>query len=141
MGETYWPEKNESLSDGVFRTNDLAEMKEGFIFLRGRAGDQINVAGRKISPETIERLLLGHSAVTDCLVFGVPSNEAERAEKIVACIVSKNGSDAEVLKQFLLSRLPAWQVPREWWFVDSLATNQRGKLSRAEWRKKFLEKI
>jgi acyl-CoA synthetase (AMP-forming)/AMP-acid ligase II len=36
-------------------------------------------------------------------------------------------------------RSEAWQVPREFWFIDSLAANQRGKLSRVEWRKKFLE--
>jgi len=35
--------------------------------------------------------------------------------------------------------LPAWQVPREWWFVDGLESNRRGKLSRAEWRKRYLE--
>jgi acyl-CoA synthetase (AMP-forming)/AMP-acid ligase II len=43
------------------------------------------------------------------------------------------------LKQFLLGKLPAWQMPREWWFVESLSANTRGKLSRAEWRRKFLE--
>ena len=31
------------------------------------------------------------------------------------------------------------QVPRDWWQVDSLAVNERGKLSRAEWRKRFME--
>jgi acyl-CoA synthetase (AMP-forming)/AMP-acid ligase II len=45
----------------------------------------------------------------------------------------------ETLRQFALEQLPAWQVPREWWFVDGLETNRRGKLSRAEWRKRYLE--
>ena len=45
----------------------------------------------------------------------------------------------ESLRQFALTHLPAWQVPREWWKVDSLAANGRGKLSRAEWRKRYLE--
>jgi acyl-CoA synthetase (AMP-forming)/AMP-acid ligase II len=44
-----------------------------------------------------------------------------------------------MLRQFLLPQLPAWQIPRDWWFVDSLAANERGKLPRAEWRKKYLE--
>ena len=140
VAETYWPEANDNLGNGSFRTSDLAEIIDEKIYLRGRASDQINVAGRKISPETIERLLLTHPAVADCLVFGAPSSEAERAEKIVACVVSRNGSDSEVLRQFLLSQLPAWQVPRDWWFLDSLQTNQRGKLSRAAWREKFLSK-
>ena len=50
---------------------------------------------------------------------------------------SRVKTSAAELKQFLLARLPAWQVPREWRFVDSLAGNTRGKISRAEWRRKF----
>jgi acyl-CoA synthetase (AMP-forming)/AMP-acid ligase II len=58
---------------------------------------------------------------------------------IVAGVAAQGLVSAETLKQFLLARLPAWQVPREWWFVDVLAANARGKFSRAEWRKKFVE--
>jgi acyl-CoA synthetase (AMP-forming)/AMP-acid ligase II len=43
------------------------------------------------------------------------------------------------LKQFLLRKLPGWQVPREWWFVKSLDANTHGKISRAEWRGEFLK--
>lgn len=140
VGETYWPEPNTNLASGIFQTADLAEISYGFVYLRGRAGDQINVAGRKISPEAIEKVLLTHPLVRDCLVFGLPSNDAERSEKIAACIVAREKVSGETLKQFLLAKLPAWQIPREWNFVDSLETNQRGKLSRSEWRKRYLDK-
>jgi acyl-CoA synthetase (AMP-forming)/AMP-acid ligase II len=138
VAETYWPEPAENLGNGSFQTNDLVEIKNGCVHLRGRLSDQINVAGRKISPESIERVLLAHEQVRDCLVFGVPSQDSGRAEEIVACIATRNSVPAENLKQYLLARLPAWQIPRDWWFVDSLETNQRGKLSRSEWRKKYL---
>jgi len=130
---TYWPEPSHELGAGVFLTSDLAEIVAGKIFLRGRLGDLINVAGRKVSPETIERALRDHPAVRDCLVFGAPSREAERTEIPVVVVVSKI-SEAD-LRRFLLERLPAWQVPRQWHFVDSLAANARGKISRMEWRK------
>src|SRR5688572_4529527 len=119
---------------GGYRAADLVEVEEGEVFLRGRASDQINVAGRKVSPETIERVLQTHPQVRECLVFGAPSSGAERAEIVVACVAANDGTNSEILKQYLLTQLPAWQVPREWRFVDSLAPNQRGKLSRAEWR-------
>jgi acyl-CoA synthetase (AMP-forming)/AMP-acid ligase II len=61
----------------------------------------------------------------------------ERTEIIVA-VVAGNATDSE-LKHFLQPRLPAWQVPREWWFVASLSANLRGKVSRVEWKRKFLE--
>ena len=140
MAETYWPEPDAILAGGCYRTSDLAEIIGGQIFLRGRAGDQINVAGRKVSPDAIERVLLEHPLVGDCLIFGAPSPDDARSEIIVAVVTTRAPIAGEVLKQFLLARLPAWQVPREWRFVDSLTANTRGKLSRAELRRKCLEK-
>ena len=62
------------------------------------------------------------------------------SENIVACVVANEPVTSEDLKQSLLARLPAWQVPREWWFVNVLDLNPRGKISRAEWRRRFLER-
>jgi acyl-CoA synthetase (AMP-forming)/AMP-acid ligase II len=57
----------------------------------------------------------------------------------VACVSGGRRGSQEELKQFLLEKLPSWQVPREWWFVDSLGLNGHGKkLARAQWRKDFL---
>ena len=137
--KTYWPEPAVNLADGCFVTNDLAEIEGGRVYIRGRAGDQINMAGRKLSPETIESVLLSHPDVKDCLVFGVPSADNDRSESIVACIAGARSLNRELLKQFMLEKTPAWQIPREWVFVKSLEANSRGKLSRAEWRRKFLE--
>jgi len=139
VGETYWPEPDGAVGGGVFRTSDLGELKDGGVFLRGRLSDQINVAGRKVSPATIEEALRGHAAVRDCLVFGVPGEDAERTDSIVACIATAAPVTIDALRQLLLSKLPAWQVPREWWLVESLDTDERGKTSRAHWRKRFLQ--
>jgi acyl-coenzyme A synthetase/AMP-(fatty) acid ligase len=138
VGETYWPEKLKSLGDGIFQTSDLAELKDGLVFLRGRLSDQINVAGHKLLPETVERALLAHPQVRECLIFGAPSRDAGRTEMVVA-VVASDASEME-LRQFLLQTLPAWQVPREWRFVKSLAGNTRGKISRAEWRQRYKDK-
>jgi len=140
VGETYWPAPSRALKAGCFRTSDLAEISNGEIHLRGRLADQINVAGRKVSPAAIERVLLEHEQVAECLAFGVPSADADRAEDIVACIVAKSPVTGEELRQFLLRKIPAWQIPREWWFVDSLAGNRLGKISRAQWRQDFLKR-
>jgi long-chain acyl-CoA synthetase len=140
VGLTYWPEPETNLADGCYRTSDLAELKGGVVLLHGRASDVINVAGRKVTPETVEQALRKHPQVRDCLVFGVPGGEAERLEIIVACVAVRSQTGAEELRQFLLQQLPSWQVPREWMFVESLEANQRGKLSRSEWRRLFQER-
>ena len=139
VGETYWPDGDPTLAEGCFQTSDLAEFRDGQVYLRGRLSDQINIAGRKVSPAKIERALREHRAIKDCLVFGVPSSDADRTDVIVACIVANGTGDSAWLKQFLLERLPGWQVPREWWFVESLGANPRGKTPRSEWRRKYLE--
>lgn len=139
VGLGYLPESSPTLGAGKFETSDLAEINAGEIFLKGRLGESINVAGRKIAPESIEAVLRQHPSVKECVVFGVASPEAERTEKVVACVAGDKVSETE-LKVFLSSRLPGWQIPREFWFLREIATNARGKLSRAEWRRKFLER-
>jgi long-chain acyl-CoA synthetase len=139
VGETYWPDGDITLAGGCFQTSDLAELRHGRVYLRGRLSDQINVAGRKVSPATIEQALREHRSVNDCLVFGIPSSDADRTDVIVACVATAGPKESAALKQFLLQKLPGWQVPREWWFVDSLGANTRGKTPRAEWRRKYLQ--
>jgi acyl-CoA synthetase (AMP-forming)/AMP-acid ligase II len=138
VAQTYWPQPQETLGHGRFKTSDLAELTDGLVFLRGRTGDQINIAGRKVLPETIEEALLTYPGVRECLVFGAPSGDAERGEMIVACVAAPPTVSADALRQFLLATLPAWQVPREWVFLKALPVNHRGKLSRAEWRQQFI---
>lgn len=139
VGQTYWPEPSPKLQRGIFRTGDLGELRDGLLYLRGRATDRINVAGRKVLPEAIEAVLSKHPQVRACLAFGVPGCDPQRGETIVACVAGYSEVTTENLKQFAIARLPAWQVPREWWVVDGLDANQRGKLSRTEWRKRYLE--
>jgi long-chain acyl-CoA synthetase len=140
VGKTYWPKPEATLGRGRFQTCDLAEIKDGVVCLRGHNGDHINVAGRKVFPDAIEKVLREHEDVDECLVFGVPSGNADRIDHIVACVTADRHGIQEELKQFLLQKLPSWQMPREWWFVDTLGINGHGKkLARAQWRKDFLE--
>jgi acyl-coenzyme A synthetase/AMP-(fatty) acid ligase len=139
VGESYWPTPEPALGGGFFQTCDLAEAREGDILLRGRTDDHINVAGRKVSPTIIEQALREHEAVAECVVFGVASGSADRMDLIVACVAADRPCTRDELKQFLLNRLPGWQVPREWWFVESISSNGTGKPLRAQWRRNFLE--
>jgi long-chain acyl-CoA synthetase len=138
VGETYWPAPEPALGGGIFQTRDLAQIKHSEILLHGRNDDHINVAGRKVSPTIIEQALREHEAVAECVVFGVPSGSADRMDLIVACVAGDRPIIRDELKQFLLNKLPGWQVPRAWWFVASISSNGAGKPSRAQWRQNFL---
>src|SRR5207302_3225149 len=121
-----------------FVTSECADVGTGLVYLRGLASKQINVAGRKVSPEIIEEALASHPQVRECVAVGVANPDAERGDTIVACVAVSGQVDSDTLKQYLMTILPAWQVPREWRFVEHMAANHRGKLSRAEWRKRYL---
>ncbi len=138
VGQTYWPTPQPDLDPPIFETSDLAELRKDEVFLRGRATDIINVAGRKVAPEIIESALRDHPAVFECLVFGLAEEGNERFETIVACVHLRDQADIGELARFLSGRLQNWQIPRQWWFTKELLVNQRGKLSRIEWRQRFL---
>lgn len=140
VGEGYWPQAVCSLADSVYVTTDLAALRDDSVFLHGRASDVINVAGRKVSPESIETALAEHPAVRACLVFGVPGPEGGRGETIIACVAPRRETAPDELRQHLLARLDSWQVPRDFWMVDSLDANARGKMPRAHWRQQYLDK-
>jgi long-chain acyl-CoA synthetase len=129
-----------AMEPGIFRTSDLAEERQGAWHLLGRAADVINLSGRKLHPTEIEALIRAHPAVQECLVFGIASADPARGEEIVAAVSLQHANEEtwESLPVWLGRQLPAWKRPRHWWRCPSLTATSRGKLSRAEWRTRFL---
>jgi acyl-CoA synthetase (AMP-forming)/AMP-acid ligase II len=140
VGEGYWPGPKGKLQPGRFETGDLAEIREGQIYLRGRLGDTLNISGRKASPEAIESALRSHPEVVECVIFGIPDTNHDRTEIVVAAVNTRSHIAVAELASFLTEKIPAWQIPRHWWFTNELQTNSRGKISRSEWRRGFIEK-
>lgn len=126
------------LSKGHFLTSDQAVLgKATSVFLRGRHGDTINVAGRKVSPELVETALLSLPGVEHAVAFGIPSKDPIRVEDIVAAVrLTPDTSFEEIQRHLTLS---SWQRPRHWWVCENLAPDGRGKISRAQWRDLYLK--
>jgi len=78
VGETCWPEAVPELGHGRFQTGDLADLQDGWVFLRGRASDLINVAGRQGRSGGHRGALRAHPGVRSCLVLGVPAEDDAR---------------------------------------------------------------
>ena len=138
VGQTNLPEPQPNLHAGRFETTDLAELRDNLVFLHGRASDLLNIAGRKTSPESIESALRTHPAVLECVVFGIQDSR-DRADTVVAVVKCEKAVSISDLTQFLSEKLPAWQIPRRWWFSEELLPNNRGKISRPEWRRRYME--
>jgi len=127
VGEGYFPEPDESvLRGGRFIPGDLVRQSAHGFVLAGRVSDFINVAGRKLNPAEVELRLREVAGVREAVVFGVPSTL--RGEEPIACIAG--ATSAATLRQFCAANLAAWQIPRDFWIVDALPFNERGKLNR-----------
>ena len=119
-------------ADGWLLTGDMAEERDGFIYLVDRAKDVIITGGENLYPVQIEDFLRAHPAVKDVAVIGLPD---ARLGEIAAAIISvKEGAtltEAEV-EDFCLG-LPRYKRPRKIIFAD-VPRNPTGKIEKPKLR-------
>ena len=131
VGSGYHPEQaTENLRDGVFRPSDLLEWNGDGYVIAGRTSDLIKVGGRKVNPGEVERVLRLSPRVRDVVVLGIAGKA--RGEEVAACVAGEATEDE--LRRLCSRNLPAWQVPRRWFFLEEIPLSARGKVSRAELR-------
>lgn len=117
-----------------FRAKDAAVVDEdGCFWHKGRVDDIIISAGWTISPSEVEDVLLGHPAVKEVVVLGVP--DKERGQIVKAFIVPNREPSGELKKELqdvVRDRLSKHEYPREIEFMEALPKTEGGKIKRAE---------
>ena len=111
--------------------------EDGYFWYVARSDDMIVSSGYNIGAPEVENALLGHPAVAECAVIGVPC--PERGQKVKAFIVPAGFAEpsdelAEGLKTFVKDRIAPYKYPRAIEFVDALPKTATGKLRRVELR-------
>lgn len=100
--------------------------------LEGRAGDVVNIGGKRASLEGLNRLLLSIDGVIDGAIFEPPAVAGStREQRLMALVVAPNITSAELLAA-LRAQIDAAFLPRPLLRVDSLSRNAQGKLPKAE---------
>jgi len=122
---------DDPLRDGAFFPSDIVIRERGGYRIVGRLSDTINIGAKKVHPYEIERALLNLPGVTEAVVFGIPA-AGGRGEAIAAAICGNPAPDERSLREALAHSLPAWKIPRSFFFLDKLPFNSRGKLNRRE---------
>jgi long-chain acyl-CoA synthetase len=121
------------------RTSDIATLDEdGFLFLHGRADGAIMRGGFKLLPETIERALTQHPAISVAAVVGVADQRLGQLP--VAAIQLKPGIEPPTvgeLEAHVRDRIPATHVPVQWRFVMPLPMTPSMKIDRPAVRRLF----
>jgi acyl-CoA synthetase (AMP-forming)/AMP-acid ligase II len=124
--------------DGWFPTRDAGFLdEEGYLFLCGRADDVIVRGGENISPNEIEDVLIGHPAIEDAAVVGIPSVEWGEAIGVALVCGSNVMPSSEEIGDWVRTRLRSSRMPSKILYVEALPYNETGKLLRREVRRLF----
>ena len=121
--------------DGWLRTGDMAEERDGFIYLVDRAKDVIITGGENLYPVQIEDFLRANSKIKDVAVIGLP--DARLGEIAAAIIEVKEGeslSEDEV--NGFCMELPRYKRPRKLIFAP-VPRNPTGKIEKPKLRKMY----
>lgn len=114
------------------RTADIAVIDaDGFLFHRGRADGAIMRGGFKLLPETIERALLLHPAISAAVAVGLPDRRLGQAPG--AAIQIKPGMEPPTIAELhthLRRHVLATHIPVFWRFVGALPTTPSMKVDR-----------
>ena len=134
----YWrmPEATaEAITDGWFRTGDLARADEdGYFYIVDRKKDMIIRGGFNVYPREVEEVLYEHPAVAAVAVVGIPNDEL--GEEIGAAVELKPDETvtAGELIAFTGDRIAPYKCPRHIWIVPDLPKGPTGKILRREVR-------
>jgi 2-aminobenzoate-CoA ligase len=130
--------QREYVRDGWNHTGDLFVMDaDGYFYFQGRRDDLIVSAGYNIGAPEVESALLGHEAVAECAVVGLP--DAQRGQIVGAFVVLRPGFTAgaalaRALQEFVKAAIAPYKYPRRIEFVAALPRGETGKVLRARMR-------
>jgi acyl-CoA synthetase (AMP-forming)/AMP-acid ligase II len=120
--------------DGWVRTGDLGRLDgDGYLRLRGRVAEVIDVGGQAVHPDEVEAVLSEHPAVAGAAVVGIPSDLL--GEQIAAAIVASAPVDTVAVARFARERLAAHKCPATIRVVEELPIGPAGKVSKRELRR------
>ncbi len=113
-----------------FRTGDLGSLDEdGYLFLCGRIGEQINRGGQKFSPLELDELCSSWPEVSDAAGFAFP--HASLGQEVgLALVLASASLDKQTVQARIEALLAPYKVPRRVIFLEALPRNQNGKLQR-----------
>jgi fatty-acyl-CoA synthase len=120
-----------AFADGWLRTGDLVRRDaDGYFTIVDRIKDIYISGGEGVAPAEVEAVLMGHPAVADVAVVGVPDERWGEAGSAWVVVHRGRVTDAAELVDFAAASLARYKVPREVHVVDELPRSTAGKVLR-----------
>jgi len=127
---------------GFFYTGDgAARDKDGYIWIKGRVDDVINVSGHRLSTAEIESALIMHAGVAETAVIGTAdelTGQAVHAFVTLKPNFAYDGGEAELKKELTLQVrkvIGPFAAPKKIYIVADLPKTRSGKIMRRIMRK------
>jgi long-chain acyl-CoA synthetase len=122
----------EAFEGEYFKTGDLGEIKNGYLFYKGRKKELIKTGGISVYPIDIEREILKVKGIKEVAVIGI--EDSYFGEAIIAVVVG-DADKKDILKQ--VKNLAPYQRPVFYDFVNELPKNALGKLQKFKLKEKY----
>jgi fatty-acyl-CoA synthase len=123
---------------GYFHTGDVCTMDPlGYLNLVDRSKDLVKSGGEWISSVDLENMIMGHPAIREAAVIGVPHEKW--VERPVAVVALREGQhvDEPALQAWIGERVAKWMIPDRVIFVDALPRTGVGKFLKRELREQY----
>jgi fatty-acyl-CoA synthase len=136
----YWEEPEETKKtielDGYVHTGDLVKQDEdGYYYIVGRKKEMYISGGENVFPVEIEEILYKHPSIDEAAVLGVPDEKWGEVGKVFMTPKKGKTIDVDEIKDYLLSRLAKYKIPKYFEIRDSLPTSGTGKILKRELEK------
>ena len=126
-------DNTESFYGDYFRTGDAGTIDEnGYIYLKARIKELINVGGKKVSPTEVDEQILKIGGIKDCACVAMKDPDGILGEVVKAFIVKSPESDIafDDIKAQLSNKLESYKIPTEFEWIDNIPKTQNGKIQR-----------
>jgi 3-(methylthio)propionyl---CoA ligase len=129
-----------ALRDGWFPTGDVATIDaDGYMQITDRSKDVIKSGGEWISSIELENIAVGHPAIAEAAVIGVPHPKWGERPLLVAQLKAGVQITCDELLAFYRGKTASWWIPNAVVFVDALPHTATGKLLKTELRRRFAD--
>lgn len=120
-------------ADGWLHTGDLGILDHrGYLKIAGRIKDMFIVGGFNAYPAEIENVLLGHPAVAQAAVVGVPDERLGEVGRAFIVPQPDASVDPEEMIAWCRERMANYKVPRSVVLRESFPLNATGKVMKSE---------
>ncbi|MDB6145605.1 MAG: AMP-dependent synthetase and ligase [Pseudomonas sp.] len=124
--------------EGWLDTGDIATIDpDGYMQITDRAKDVIKSGGEWISSIDLENAAVGHPAVAQAAVIGIPHPKWQERPLLIVVLKPGKMASKEELLAFLQTRVAKWWLPDDVAFVESLPLTATGKLQKMKLREQF----